>query len=212
MRVAVLERPAAGAHVRPPLAPVASHLELLQRLQPARGRASRRAGLAMGLRRPRPPAAPGSRARCPRPGKRRAGSRLRRRRPPAACRSIGGPWRVAGMIRRIAQRIEHHHRVRHGGIDRAKAVLAVQPLGDEACAALDGATAHLLRPQRLDGLQHLVERVEEQRPAAVRMRSRPGGDRVALANSSWMAMPRGLRARRRSAASTSSGTMTVRAQ
>ena len=33
------------------------------------------------------------------------------------------------MIRRIAQRVEHHHAVRHRRIDRAEPVLAVEPLG-----------------------------------------------------------------------------------
>ena len=34
------------------------------------------------------------------------------------------------MVRRIAQRVEHHHAVRHRRIDRAEAVLAVEPLAD----------------------------------------------------------------------------------
>ena len=43
------------------------------------------------------------------------------------------------MLRRIAEAVEHHHAVGHGGIDRAEPVFAVQPLGDERHASLDGA-------------------------------------------------------------------------
>ena len=89
VRVAVLERPAAGTHVGPPLAPVALRVELLQRLQPAQSAAAQR----RPRRRPGPPAWPGRQAPYPRPGRRRAGSRPRRRGRPAACRSSGGPWR-----------------------------------------------------------------------------------------------------------------------
>ena len=166
MGVAVLERPAAGTHVGPLLAPVAFHLELLQRLQPAqsaqrggrcfalldlqhrlggkRGVPDRRdAGLAVGF------VITDHQQLLDRPAGRR----------------------VVGMIRRIAQRVVHHHGIRHRGIDRAKAVLAVQPLRDEGDTALDRTPTHLLRPQRLRRLQPPVERIEEQCPAAVRMRS-----------------------------------------
>ena len=88
VRIAVLERPAAGTHVGPPLAPVALRVELLQRFQPAQPRRARQ----RPRRRPGPPAWPGRQVRYPRPGRRRAGSRPRRRGRPAACRSSGGPW------------------------------------------------------------------------------------------------------------------------
>ncbi len=46
-------------------------------------------------------------------------------------------------------------------------VLAVQPLGHEAHAPLDGATAQRFRPQRFDDLQHAIQPVEEQSPATL---------------------------------------------
>src|SRR5258708_25824763 len=77
------------------------------------------------------------------------------------------------MVRRLAQGVEPHLRVRHGGVDCAKPIVAVQPLRDESHAAFHGATAQEFWPERLRYLQYAVQCVEEQSPAAVLMRWHP---------------------------------------
>ena len=87
MRVGVLERPAAGAHMRPPRDPVAAA---------RRASASARAIAApwrpaAAPRRRRSPAAHGTRARYPRSARRKAGNRPRLHARPAASRRSGAP-------------------------------------------------------------------------------------------------------------------------
>ena len=141
MGVAILEGPTAGTHLGAPLGPIALHLQLLQRLQPGeptprgghcllgahlhhgvgdeRGVPDRRdAGLAVGL--------------------------VLADHQKLVDRATGDG--AMGMLRRIAQRVIHHHGIRHGGVDRAQPVLAVQALRHEGRAALDGAAAQGLRP------------------------------------------------------------------
>ena len=62
------------------------------------------------------------------------------------------------VIARIAQRVEHHHRIRHGRENRSEAVLAIEPLGhkrDRACSIARRRV--LLREQRLDQTQERVD-------------------------------------------------------
>ena len=81
--------------------------------------------------------------------------------------------------------------------------------------AVDRALAQALRKQRLDHAQHAVERAEEQEPAPALMRRlRRHADRFADPAGTARRCRRraGLFARGFSASSTSSGTITVRAQ
>ena len=74
------------------------------------------------------------------------------------------------MICRIAERVEHHHAVGHRRIDRAEAVLAVEPLADQGDRAVDGALARALREKRLGGAQHIVDGAEEPEPRRLLLR------------------------------------------
>ena len=85
MRIGVLERPAAGAHIRPPRDPVAADVEHLLRLEPLQPLGDR----AAAPRRRRSPAAHGRRARCPRSATRKAADRPRPHARPEASRSRG---------------------------------------------------------------------------------------------------------------------------
>ena len=77
-----------------------------------------------------------------------------------------------GMVGRIAERVEHQHGVRHGRIDPAEAVLAVEPLGDEGHGGVDGAAAQRRRKRRLGALEQPVDRAEELHPCPSLMRAR----------------------------------------
>jgi hypothetical protein len=78
------------------------------------------------------------------------------------------------IIRTLAQHLVHHHGVGHRRIDRAKAILAVQPFLDEGDRGVDRARAQLLRKQRLDRPQDAVEAPKQIEPARALMR-RLGG-------------------------------------
>ena len=91
MRVVVLERPAAGPHVRALHRPVALEVEHLFRHQPVEAPFRRGVGR---LARP-PPSWRGRSASCPTPARRRAGNRPRSRRSPAACRCRAASPRAA---------------------------------------------------------------------------------------------------------------------
>ena len=119
------------------------------------------------------------------------------------------------IVRRIAERVIHQHRVRHGGIDRAKAVLAIEALGHESLGGGDGAAAQGLRKEGLGALQEPVDRAEEldRRPGLMRA-LRPFAHRLRRRDEQFRdrdAARIGGRAAS-SACSTSSGTSTVRAQ
>jgi len=58
-----------------------------------------------------------------------------------------------GVVQLVAERVEHHHGVGHGGIDGTKAVLAVEAFGDEGDVQVDGTLADPFREVRLDGAQ-----------------------------------------------------------
>ena len=60
------------------------------------------------------------------------------------------------MIGSVAQRVEHHHRIGDGGVDRAEAVRPVDPLADERHAGFDRPLAQALRPETAAALQHVV--------------------------------------------------------
>ena len=139
MRIGILERPAAGPHRRPPFGPVALHVEYLPRqtaIASAAPRSPHRGGIA------------GFEQRMA--GKRRIPHR--RNAGLAIGLAIvddhelfhrGARQRRVRMVLRIAERIEHHHAVRHGRVDRAEAVLAIEPLGHEGDRAGNGAAAQL---------------------------------------------------------------------
>ena len=141
MRIVVLERPAARGAVR--AARTAQ--------SPSTSSDLRCAQPGAGGRRPSGTAAPcrlrrwrGRRGRCPTPATGRAGNRRGPSSTTSSCAPTATRWRRRGWSGRIAQRVEHHHAVGHGGVDRAEAVLAVQPFGDEGDGARRwraGATA-----------------------------------------------------------------------
>ena len=83
------------------------------------------------------------------------------------------PLRVTargGKSGSLAERVVHHDDVGHRRIDRAHAVFAVQPLFGERERGIDRALAQLLRKQRFDDAQDLVERAEQREPAPALMR------------------------------------------
>ena len=130
--VAVLEGPAAGAHVRPLARPSRPSRPAPAAAAASPGRAPRRA-----RRLARRVSIRAWRDQRGVPHRRDAGLAvglvvLDR---PAASRPTARAMARCGMVRRIAERVVHHHAVGHGRIDRAQPVLAVQPLGDEARAA-----------------------------------------------------------------------------
>ena len=63
-----------------------------------------------------------------------------------------------GKLLVLAEHVVHHHDVGHRRIDRAHAVLAVQPLLGEGERRVDRALAQRLRKIRLDHAQDVVER------------------------------------------------------
>ncbi len=66
---------------------------------------------------------------CPKPARGRAGNRRGLPRSPSASRPICIAMARSGWSFGIAQHVEHHHAVRHGRVNRAQPVLAVQALG-----------------------------------------------------------------------------------
>ena len=119
------------------------------------------------------------------------------------------------MIRRIAQRIEHHHAVGHGRKNRAEPVLAVEPLGhpghrarrSRAAARPSGkygstGAAALSTTRKNQNQGRVLLRRFRRRPERLRRLEEQFVDPTFL----------GLRASGLSAISTSSGTMTVRLQ
>ncbi len=167
MRVGVLEGPAARPDVGTPSGPVALHVEDLERLEPVERRLYRR--------RPRVPARLHQRMSGERgvPDRRKAGlavglivldheealDRLTRR-------------DEMRMIGRVAQRIEHQDGIRHGGIDPAETVLAVEALGHESRGGVNGAAAQRRRKVRLGALEQPVDRAEDFHPCPRLMRAR----------------------------------------
>src|SRR5262249_38086427 len=85
--------------------------------------------------------------------------------------------RTVRMIRRIAERVEHHDIVDHRREDRADAVLAVEMLDRERHRVIDRALADALGNQRIDDAQNDIDAAEEGEPPAVllrRARREPG--------------------------------------
>ena len=121
----------------------------------------------------------------------------------------------ARIVRRHAEHVVHQHGVDHRRKDRAETVAAVQPLVDERARLLDGAAAREAREERLDALQHHVDRAEDLRPRRFLMR-RPSARSApcsgGVTKSSGMCVLRALTGFGFSACSTKSGTITVRAQ
>jgi hypothetical protein len=156
--IRVLERPATGHRRRPRLPPVAGHVQHLPAAQPvARGR-HRRAGWAVRL-------GHGMRGQPGVPHRREtrlAVGTVRLHHEQLAHRRPGGD-RV-GVVRPEAERVEHHHRVRHRRVDAAQPVLAVQPLADERHGALDGTLPDTAGQERLAEAKQRVEVLEEMPP------------------------------------------------
>ena len=118
------------------------------------------------------------------------------------------------MVRRIAEHVVHHHGVGHGG------KIAPRPSSPFSRSVDEGDRGSIARARSVFGnsgsiaRKHAVEAAEETEPGRALMR-RLGGhaDRCGgCRNSSSMPTPRGFLARGFSAASTISGTITVRAQ
>ncbi len=120
------------------------------------------------------------------------------------------------MIGRIAEHVVHHHRVGHRRENRAEAVFPVQTLIDERHRLAHRALARAALGNRPSTARSTgIDDTEKAEPADVlmrRARRHAGVHRCAALNSSSMRTRRGLRASGRLALSTSSGTMTVRAQ
>ena len=208
MVVAVLEGPASRPHIGLFLCPVALHIENLQRRQP--GKSARHGGI--GPRRPGFHQRVGDQGGVPH----RRDARL----------AIGfvrfddeqilhRPARndIVGMILGITQQIIHHHAVGHGGVDGAQPILAIQPFGGPGAAFLDGAGAGNAFGQKAAPasgsnpcaekdrpIPALVRRAGWRQPERRRRRVRAHGCRADCAPGRF------------SAPSTSSGTITVRAQ
>ena len=165
MRVGVLEGPAAGPHVRPLERPVAFHVEHLQRAKPVEPalRAGDGACLA-GLQ------------------QRVGGERgVPHRRDAGLAIGFAGfddqqlVDRLArdgalGIVRRHAERVEHHHRIGHGGENRAQPVFAIEALAHEGGGLVDGAFARRAREGRLAKLEQHVDGAEDFVPEAVLVR------------------------------------------
>ncbi len=76
---------------------------------------------------------------------------------------------AGGMVLGIAEDIVHHHRIGHGRIDRAQAVLAVEALGHPFLAQANRFFAQVLGPEPVARLEHGVERVEALGPVPADM-------------------------------------------
>ena len=83
------------------------------------------------------------------------------------------------MIRRITQHIEHHDGVGHCRENRAEAVLAIEPLGDERHRTIDRAPAQRFGKQRLGRAQQRVDTAKEGEPGPLLMRRLPGRSNLA---------------------------------
>ncbi len=156
MWIGVLERPAARPHVGTLDRPVALDVEHLERREPVERRPH---GLSPGFASSLKQRMSGERRV---PHRRQAGlaiglvladdekllDRLARH-------------REMRMIRRVAERVIHQHTVRHGGIDRAKTILAIEALGHESFRRGDGAAAQGDRKERLGALQEPVDPAKE---------------------------------------------------
>ena len=161
MRIGVLERPAARPHIRALDGPVALDVEDLERREPIERRAHR---LAAGF-------APRFKQRVG--GERRVPHRRQTRLAIGLILAndeqlLDRPARSdeMRMVRRIAERVIHQDCVRHGGIDRAETVFAIESLGHESLSRGDGAAAQRRREEGLDALEQPVDsRRRSSRPA-----------------------------------------------
>ncbi len=68
------------------------------------------------------------------------------------------------MLVRIAEGIEHQHRIGHRRKDRTEAGTAVQALADEVDGLVDGATAQRARHQRFGMAQQHIHDGEQAEP------------------------------------------------
>ena len=74
------------------------------------------------------------------------------------------------MIFRIAEHVEHHHAVGHGGENRTEAVFAVEPLAHPGHRAVEGALPRGFGKKRLGGAQNIVDTAEEPEPRRLLLR------------------------------------------
>ena len=134
MGVGILERPAAGPQIGPPRDPVAAHVEDLLRGEPVE------AALGLGRRALAADFQQRVANQAGVPDRRDAGLAI-------GLVLVHGQKLLDGfardgalrMVFRIAEHVEHHHAVGHGGENRAQAVLAVEPLGHPGDGAIESA-------------------------------------------------------------------------
>ena len=156
MRIGVLERPTARPNVRTLNGPVAFDVKDLERGEPIERRAHR---LAASF-------APRFKQRVG--GERRVPHRRQTRLAIGLILAddeqfLDRPTRCdqMRMVRRITERVIHQDSVRHGGIDRAEALFAIEALGHESLGRADGAAAQGGRKIGLDALEQPVDRAED---------------------------------------------------
>ena len=65
------------------------------------------------------------------------------------------------VFKRKAERVIHQDCVRHGGIDGAETVFAIESLGHECLSRGDGVAAQRCREERLDALEQPVDSAED---------------------------------------------------
>ncbi len=158
MIVVVLKSPAPRRRIRPRRRPVADRVGDLPLAKPGTCRIHARVGGTLRL-------GHGMTRETRVPDRRQAGlaeSPLRFDDQQLANCGPGG--RGGGVVGRIAQRVEHHHAVRHRRVDGAQSIRAVQPLVHKAHRQPDRALPRAAGEQRLGHPYPLIDPFEEPAP------------------------------------------------
>ena len=159
VRVGVLEGPAAGADIGPPCDPVAADIEHLLRHQPIEATLDLRDRVLAADLQQSVAGEPGI------PDRRDAGLAIRlvlvhgQKLLDRLARD--GAMR---MIFRIAERVKHHHAIRHRRKNRAEPILAIEVFDRPGDGTVDGALARRFREHRLGRAQDVVDAAEEPEP------------------------------------------------
>ena len=166
MVVAILKRPAAGTHLRPPLRPIPLRFENLQGPQPgqtSRGGAHR--GLPASLKQ----------------GVGGQGGVPHRREARLAIGFVvlddqellycGAGCGAAGILRPNAQRVVHHHRIGHGRKDGAKTILPIEALVHEGASLVYCALVRGTGKAGPDKAQNPVQGEEQAGPGLLLVRA-----------------------------------------